>query len=87
MFIKPGPHPDHPDDATKSRAVRIPHTHELLPHEGREVVENTFWHRRIAQGDVVVTEPPPPPAPPPAVIEDAKAEAPPAEPAAPETHG
>jgi hypothetical protein len=63
MFVKPGPHPDHPDDETKMRAVRIPHTYELLPAEGRDVPDNKFWRRRLEHGDVVKASPPVKPEP------------------------
>jgi hypothetical protein len=78
MFVKPAPHPDHPQDGTKFRSVRIPHTYALLPEAGREVPENAFWIRRLAQGDVVRADPPAPPAP---AIADAPAEGPAAAPA------
>ncbi len=58
MFVKPGPHPDHPEDATKHRAVRIPHTFGLLPPGGQEVPDNSFWRRRVVHGDVVLADPP-----------------------------
>lgn len=46
MFVKPGP----------GLKVRIPHTHELLPDEGRDVPETQFWLRRVACGDVVLVD-------------------------------
>ncbi|ENG7016036.1 DUF2635 domain-containing protein [Yersinia enterocolitica] len=43
MFVKP----------TAGRAVRDPVKGTLLPESGSEVPDNTFWHRRIQDGDVV----------------------------------
>ena len=36
-----------------------------IPAEGADVAPSTYYHRRIADGDLVVVEPPPPPPPPP----------------------
>lgn len=55
MFVKPGPNPDGPDGL---HVVRIPHTHGLLPAEGREVPDDQFWTRRQMCGDVVLAESP-----------------------------
>lgn len=37
--------------------VRDPVKKDLLPDEGREVAESMYWHRRIADGDVVTQRP------------------------------
>lgn len=50
MKIKPAP----------GRAVRDPNTFELLPDAGREVKDSdTFWRRRLRDGDVVRMDAPP----------------------------
>ncbi|HEY6038259.1 MAG TPA: DUF2635 domain-containing protein [Kofleriaceae bacterium] len=36
--------------------IRDPQTLQKLPPEGGEVPENTFWTRRLQQGDVVRVE-------------------------------
>ncbi len=54
MFVKPAPSID---DPSKPRAVRTPRTHAFLPPEGQEVPEDSFWTRRIIQGDVVLATP------------------------------
>lgn len=42
--------------------VRDPVKKDLLPAEGREVSDtDSFWHRRLADGDVVLAKPAPPP--------------------------
>lgn len=46
MFIKP----------TTGRAVRDPVKGTLLPEEGAEVPESTFWTRRLRDGDVEKAE-------------------------------
>jgi hypothetical protein len=38
--------------------IRDPLTKVMLPEEGAHVVESSFWHRRIAEGDVEVIEAP-----------------------------
>lgn len=43
MFVKP----------TAGRAVRDPVKGTLLPESGSEVPDNSFWHRRIQDGDVM----------------------------------
>ncbi|CFR03610.1 DUF2635 domain-containing protein [Yersinia kristensenii] len=43
MFVKP----------TAGRAVRDPVKGTFLPESGTEVPDNSFWHRRIQDGDVV----------------------------------
>lgn len=46
VHVKPG----------EGRQVRMPDRgFALLPPEGLEVTRNTYWSRRIAVGDVVVT--------------------------------
>ena len=47
MFVKPA----------KSRAVRDPVSRRLLPAEGADVPETSFWHRRVRDEDVIVTKP------------------------------
>lgn len=42
MFVKPAP----------GRAVRDPRTYELLPEDGRNVPDDSFWLRRLRDGDV-----------------------------------
>jgi hypothetical protein len=45
----------------EGRAVRDPRSYALLPPEGREVNErDTFWARRLRDGDVVPVETAPP---------------------------
>jgi hypothetical protein len=46
MFVKPAP----------GRAVRDPHTYQLLPDDGRNVPDDSFWLRRLRDGDVVEEE-------------------------------
>jgi hypothetical protein len=48
MFIKPAP----------GLVIRDPDLLDLLPTEGREVPDSDFWHRRVRDGDVVLSEPP-----------------------------
>lgn len=43
MFVKP----------MKGRSVPDPARGDLLPSDGRNVEENSYWLRRIAAGDVV----------------------------------
>jgi len=38
--------------AKKGRSVPDPVRGDLLPEKGRNVEESTYWHRRIADGDV-----------------------------------
>lgn len=53
MFIKPAP----------GLVVRDPVSRLPLPESGREVPDtDTYWYRRIADGDVVISEPPSAPA-------------------------
>lgn len=49
LFVKPGP----------GLRVRMPgpHTAGHLPPEGAEVPDDTYWHRRIAEGDVTLVQP------------------------------
>ena len=49
IFIKPA----HPD-----LIVRDPMTKQPLPVEGKEVTDNTYWCRRLRDGDVVKAKPP-----------------------------
>ncbi|AUX72489.1 DUF2635 domain-containing protein [Erwinia pyrifoliae] len=48
MLIKP----------KRGRSVPDPVRGDLLPSEGRNVEESSYWHRRIADGDVeeVITD-------------------------------
>lgn len=49
MYVKP----------TEGRAVPDPARGDTLPPKGREVEASQYWHRRIADGDVVESEPEP----------------------------
>ncbi|MGA9224106.1 MAG: DUF2635 domain-containing protein [Pseudomonas graminis] len=42
----------------KGRAVPDPETGELLLPEGRDVPDDAYWRRRLADGDVVIPNPP-----------------------------
>lgn len=53
MYVKPAP----------GRLVRDPTTKIPIPANGKEVPENSFWVRRLRDGDVEKAEPPAPPAP------------------------
>lgn len=62
MFVKPA----------AGLKVRDPATMRLLPDDGQDVPENSFWHARLRDGDVVratapalasIPEAPPAPAP------------------------
>ncbi len=46
--------------------VRDPVNRKPLPPEGDRVPATTYWHRRIAEGDVTVVQPADEPAPTPA---------------------
>lgn len=37
--------------------VRDPITLQALPPEGAEVPDSTYWHRRLAEGDVSLVQP------------------------------
>lgn len=50
MFVKPAPR----------LLVRDPQTKFPLPAEGREVQSTSYWLRRVASGDVELTEAPTP---------------------------
>lgn len=39
----------------KGRAVPDPETGLLLPAQGRDVPDDTYWRRRLADGDVTTT--------------------------------
>jgi hypothetical protein len=45
MFVKPAP----------GLLVRDPVTKRHLPESGKEVPENSYWVRRLAAGDVVLS--------------------------------
>ncbi|WP_166359286.1 DUF2635 domain-containing protein [Pseudomonas akapageensis] len=36
------------------RAVPDPETGDLLPVEGREVIDNVWWRRRLDDGDITI---------------------------------
>jgi len=42
----------------EGRAVRDPLTKQLLPADGRDVPDNSFWRRRLRDGDVVAADAP-----------------------------
>ncbi|AIJ10530.1 MULTISPECIES: DUF2635 domain-containing protein [Edwardsiella] len=46
MFVKPN----------NGLSVRCPIKGSLLPKDGAEVPDNTFWRRRLSDGDVVVVK-------------------------------
>ena len=46
MFIKPN-----------GKLVPDPQRSDFLPPEGRNVEPTTYWHRRLADGDVVEIQP------------------------------
>jgi hypothetical protein len=48
MFVKPAP----------GLKIRDPKSKLHIPESGAEVPEETFWIRRLADGDVVICEPP-----------------------------
>jgi hypothetical protein len=52
MFVKPKP------GGPKVRRPDPPFTH--VPPEGMEVPEESYWVRRVMDGDLVVVEPPAP---------------------------
>ena len=58
MFVKPGTGRD-----GLPLSVRVPHTRALLPETGAEVPANSFWIRRLRDGDVVEASPGAEPAP------------------------
>lgn len=47
MYVKP----------TEGRAVPDPARGDTVPPKGREVEASQYWHRRIADGDVVESAP------------------------------
>lgn len=47
MFVKPN----------NGLSVRCPVKGTSLPKDGAEVPDNTFWRRRLSDGDVVVAKP------------------------------
>ncbi len=53
MFVKPGMRPD---DRDRALVVRGPNG-RLLSELGGGVPETQFWHRRLRDGDVVLTDP------------------------------
>ena len=48
MYVKPA----------EGRALRDPQTRRLLPAESRQVPDDIFWQRALADGDVVACDPP-----------------------------
>lgn len=48
MYVKPA----------EGRALRDPQTRRLLPVEGRQVPDDIFWQRALADGDVVACDAP-----------------------------
>lgn len=54
------------------RSVPDPEAGDLLPVEGREVPDNAWWRRRLADGDVKTKEAPPTKAGKTALIEEGK---------------
>lgn len=53
MYVKPAAR----EVEGRPLVVRDPDLLDLLPPEGREVPESLYWHRRIAEGDVVLAQP------------------------------
>ena len=47
LHVKPGP----------GLAVRDPISRAVLPPDGAHVADSTYWHRRIAEGDVTLVQP------------------------------
>lgn len=45
--------------AVPGSVVRMPVTAYALPEDGAEVEMNTYWHRRLRDGDVVEVPPAP----------------------------
>lgn len=70
MFVKPG---HRQDDPAVYLVVRGPNK-RLLPPQGENVPDITFWYRRLRDGDVVLADPPvAPPRPPAGVVSAAGA--------------
>jgi len=46
--------------AVEGRAVFIPNTHNLVPKEGIDVEDSSYWQRRVDDGDVELTTKPKP---------------------------
>lgn len=42
--------------ATPGSVIRDPHTRVQLPDEGARVPDNSFWQRRLRDGDVVLVD-------------------------------
>ena len=53
MFVKPGPQKD---DPSKLRVVK--RGRWVLPEAGAEVPDDSFWQRRLRDGDVIEAQPP-----------------------------
>jgi hypothetical protein len=47
--------------AVPGTVIRDPHTRRHIPDEGAKVPRNSYWLRRLRDGDVVLVEPAPPP--------------------------
>lgn len=43
--------------AIQGAIIRDPITRQPLPAEGRDVPDNSFWRRRLADGEVVLVKP------------------------------
>jgi uncharacterized protein DUF2635 len=59
MHIKPAPRPAHlrVEGEPEHLIVRDPRTMQPLPAEGREVPDtDLYWAKRLAEGDVVLSE-------------------------------
>ena len=55
MFVKPAPDPDRPGEVL---IVRDPLSMLPIPREGRNVPEINYWHQRVRDKDLIVSEPP-----------------------------
>lgn len=49
IFVKP---------AREGLIVRDPITKQIMPADGKEVTDSTYWRRRLRDGDVVKARPP-----------------------------
>lgn len=59
LFLKPRD----PREGEPPMTVLFPDGHAALKAEGQPVEMDPYWHRRIADGDVLVVDPPPGDAP------------------------
>jgi len=53
LFVKPATNPKAADHGGSVLVVRDPANGRTLPPEGAQVPDNSFWHRRLKDGDVV----------------------------------